>query len=307
MQALVRLAGWGMAASVAMAVAVVIASSSGSQQRWNVVAAGLSRTATAKAVKAEPPGAAQLARLAATENEMRLLIEMVRSLNNDKERVLARLTAIEHNLDDVTGSIRRQAATPPPPPVAATPEPSQAAPQPQAAAPALPAPEQTVPPEAPALAAPPEPAAPAASTEPAVSVASAPVPADAAEPEPARERQPLVGVDVGGASSFDGLRALWKSLTASHAEEFEGMHPVVSARESSKSRAAELRLVVGPIEDDEAARHICARLITSKRHCHPAAFGGGSLALTAPEPPSRPKSVPRRRASPPNRPLFSDR
>jgi hypothetical protein len=138
-----------------------------------------------------------------------------------------------------------------------------------------------------------------------VSVASATDPADAPDPEPSRERQPLVGVDVGGATSFDGLRALWKSLTTSHADEFEGLHPVVSARESGKSRTAELRLVVGPIEDEETAKRICAKLAAGKRHCRPVAFGGGPLALTAPEPPSRPRAVPRRKASPSS--MFSDR
>jgi hypothetical protein len=302
MQSLVRLAGWGMAASVAMVMAVVIALSSGGRQRLSVVAANIAPTT--KAAKAEPPDAAQLARLAATESETRLLTEMVRSLNNDKELLLARLTTVEHNLEDVTGSIRRQAAAPPPPPVATTPEPDPAALQPQAAAPPQPA-AQAVPTE---VAEPPDTSAEGAAPAPAespVSIARATSPAGTPEQEPARERQPLVGMDVGGATSFDGLRALWKSLTTSHADEFEGLHPVVSARESSKTRAAELRLVVGPIEDQETAKRICAKLTAGKRHCQPVLFGGGPLALTAPESPSRPRAVSRRKAS--SNPLFGNR
>jgi hypothetical protein len=301
MQSLLRLAGWGIAASVAIAIAAVISHSSRGQQRLSIVAAAITGTATTKLVKAEPPGAAQMARLAATESETRLLTEMVRSLNNDKDVLLARLSALEHNLEDVTGSIRRQATAPAPPPVATAPEPDPPASQPQAE----PTTPQAAPPEAPAPTAAPEAAAPTPAESPE-SVAGATNPADNPQPEPPRERQPPAAVDVGGATSFDGLRALWKSLTASHAVVFEGMHPVVRARETSKSRAAELRLVVGPIEDHEAASRICARLIASKRPCRPVAFEGGPLALTAPEQPPLSRSAPRRKTAAPRPPVFRD-
>ena len=48
MQSLLRLAGWGMAASVAIAMAAVISHSSRGQQRLSVVAAAVTGTPTTK-------------------------------------------------------------------------------------------------------------------------------------------------------------------------------------------------------------------------------------------------------------------
>ena len=79
--------------------------------------------------------------------------------------------------------------------------------------------------------------------------------------------RPAAGVDVGGAKDFDGLRTLWNAITASHYGLFEGLHPIVAVRENSKSRAAELRLVAGPLTDVEIASRICATLAAAKRYC----------------------------------------
>ncbi len=88
------------------------------------------------------------------------------------------------------------------------------------------------------------------------------------------------GVDVGGATSFDGLRTLWTTMTATHSDLFEGLHPIVTVRENSKSRAADLRLVAGPLTDIESANHICTTLAAAKRYCRLVTFEGEPLALT---------------------------
>jgi hypothetical protein len=62
----------------------------------------------------------------------------------------------------------------------------------------------------------------------------------------------------------------------------------VTVRENSKSRAAELRLIAGPLSDAEPASRICATLAAAKRYCRLVAFEGQPLALNAPEPPRRP-------------------
>ena len=74
-------------------------------------------------------------------------------------------------------------------------------------------------------------------------------------PEPPK---PELGVDVGGAVTFDGLRALWVSTKGNNAALFEGLHPIVAVRENSRTKATELRLIVGPIANVEAATRLCA-------------------------------------------------
>src|SRR5688500_17613109 len=123
MRALFRLAGWGVAAASALLIAVLVAHSTGGQQRLGIALATLTGQAKTQAAKADPAEAARLARLAASETDTRRLTEVVRTLSTDRERLMARLTVLERNLEDVTGSIRRQAAVAPPTAMPAPPSP----------------------------------------------------------------------------------------------------------------------------------------------------------------------------------------
>ena len=113
--------------------------------------------------------------------------------------------------------------------------------------------------------------------------------------------RPAAGVDVGGAKDFDGLRTLWNAITANHYGLFEGLQPIVTVRENSKSRTTELRLVAGPLTDVKIAGRICTTLAAAKRYCRLVAFEGQPLALHGSEPPRRPaaaKARPTVRATP---------
>jgi hypothetical protein len=93
------------------------------------------------------------------------------------------------------------------------------------------------------------------------------------------------GVDLGGAKDFDGLRTLWNTINASYGELFEGLHPIVSVRENTKSRGgADLRLVAGPITDVDNASRICTTLAAAKRYCRLVTFEGQPLALNGAQP-----------------------
>jgi len=281
MQGLLRLAGWGVAATAALLLVVMAANSGSGRERLSAAFAGINGTRDAEAAKAEAAQAAQLARLAANEADTRRLIEIVRSLAGDRERLLTRLSAIERGLEDVTGSIQKQAAAPPPPPPAAAPEPPQkTAAVPPAVAPA-------------------EPAAVPSPPEPPPRVANMP-PAGSNIPDlEAIQGRPAAGVDVGGAKDFDGLRTLWNTLTASHYGLFEGLHPIVAVRENSKLRTAELRLVAGPLTDVDIASRICTTLAAAKRYCRLAPFEGQPLALNDPaRRPAAAKPRPTVRAAP---------
>ena len=287
MQGLLRLASWGVAATAALLFAVIAANSSSGRDRLSVAFADVSGARAAEAAKAEAAQAAQLARLAATEGDTRRLVEMVRSLSGDRERLMARLAMVERNLEDVTGSLKRQAALPPP---AATPPPS-----------APPAGQPNI------TAAPPSatPSEPAAAPPPAAPLNR---PANAGLPDlQVVEARPAAGVDVGGARDFDGLRTLWSIIAATHPDLFDGLHPIVTVREDNRSRAADLRLVAGPLTDVESASRICTTLAAAKRYCRLVTFEGQPLALNAPPPPppqarrpvaTAPKARPAAKAAP---------
>jgi len=282
MQGLLRFAGWGAAATVALLLVVITANSSTGRDRLSVAFGGVNGTREAEAAKAQAAQAAQIARLAANENDTRRLVEIVRSLAGDRERLMARVNVLERSLEDVTGSIQKQAATTPP----AIPQAAPATTQPPAAAAEPPpktaaAPPQTVP------------AAPAPASAPATPPAAPPkqvasLPPASSMPELEAIQPRAAGVDVGGATSFDGLRTLWNTITATHYDLFEDLHPIVAVRENSKSRAADLRLIAGPLTDVETANRICTTLAAAKRYCRLVTFEGQPLALMVPSQNRRP-------------------
>jgi hypothetical protein len=128
-------------------------------------------------------------------------------------------------------------------------------------------------------------------------VASAP-PADDAEPDAvqAAPPQPAVqrtefAVDVGGANSVGGLRALWRGLRKSNTA-LGALHPIIKVRENSTGLGLQLRLAVGPLGDAAAAAKICAALLESQRSCETTVFDGQRLAMKTDEPASSEEAKP---------------
>jgi hypothetical protein len=141
-------------------------------------------------------------------------------------------------------------------------------------------------PEKPASTATDPPAAPEA-------MASVP-PADDGEPDAASATPQVAiqrtdfAVDVGGANSLGGLRALWRSLTKSNSE-LASLHPIVVVKEGSTGLGMQLRLAAGPLSDAAAAAKICAALVESQRACETTVFDGQRLALKDDGPPASAK------------------
>lgn len=283
MRALRRLALWGTSAGVALSVAVLAGSTESGSQRF----AGMSGSAPAVAQKTSM--VVQLAaRSAEAEAETQRLAERVRLLISDREWLVARIGVIERNLEDLTGSIaRRNQPLPPTPDSTVSP-----------AAPEKPSPERSaaLPESVPATSAP---LAPEPDTAPPPRPAAEPVPAGgAAQHENLRAD---IGADIGGAVSFDGLRALWISAKNHNAALLDGLHPIVAVRENNRSKNPELRLIVGPFETPEAAARLCAALSAARRYCQPVAFEGQRLAQAddAPVPvPERKPASPKPAAKP---------
>lgn len=272
MHALRRLATWGASAALALTVAVFAGSSQTGSRR---LAAATSENGNDSPAQKSPVVAQVASRLAESEADTRRLIESVRLLRSDRDRLLARIVTLERNLEDVTGSIKRQAASQPPGVASELPAP--------AASPATPARSEIT--ASTREAAPPSPApAKANPSLPPVTTAEPSPPAEAVPPaagnDGQREAPPKAdfGIDIGGAVSFDGLRALWVSSKSHNAALFEGLHPLVTVRENNRSKTPELRLIVGPIESAEAASRLCATLSAARRYCQPVAFEGQRLA-----------------------------
>ena len=91
-------------------------------------------------------------------------------------------------------------------------------------------------------------------------------------------------VDVGGASSVGGLRAMWLGLVKSNPA-LAKLVPIIVVKENSGGLGLQLRLVAGPLDDAAAAARICAGLAENKRSCEPTLYDGQRLALKAEEEP----------------------
>jgi hypothetical protein len=138
-----------------------------------------------------------------------------------------------------------------------------------------------------------EPAAPATATAaapkpelPKPEVVALATPADEAEsdlsqslPKVAVQRTEF-GVDVGGANSIPGLRALWRGLLKSRSNApLTTLRPIIVIKEGSNGLGMQLRLVAGPFGDAAAAAKICAGMIENERPCATTVYDGQSLTM----------------------------
>jgi hypothetical protein len=135
-----------------------------------------------------------------------------------------------------------------------------------------------VPPAAAPSVSPPAPnaAAPETAKEEDASTSAA---AESAAPEAAVQRTEFA-VDLGGANSVGGLRALWRGLLKSNAE-LSDLRPIIMIKESHTGLGMQLRLAAGPLKDAAAAAKICAALTESERPCETTVFDGQRLAIKA--------------------------
>ena len=140
---------------------------------------------------------------------------------------------------------------------------------------------------------PPDPAAPklveapkpAAQATPQALAAAAPAKDQAAPDAPGAEvpvHRTEFAVDLGGANSVAGLRALWRGIVKSNAELAE-LRPIIVVKESTTGLGMQLRLAAGPLHDAAAAAKICAALMETKRACETTVFDGQHLAMAADE------------------------
>jgi hypothetical protein len=241
------------------------------------------------------------ARAPEIEAETQRLADVVRVLTADRDQLVARVGTLERNLEDITGAIKRQDARQEPR-QELRPDPRQEMRQ-----------EARQDPTAGAVAPPAPPSGPPATATPVRPQPSAPERIANATEETSQVSEATngeFGIDIGGAANFEGLRTLWAATKANNGAQLDGLHPTVAVRENSRAKNAELRLIVGPLADVEAAVRLCAALSGPRRYCQPVAFEGQRLADadTAPEhkpaaaSKPAPKPLPKPAAKPPLKP-----
>jgi len=89
-------------------------------------------------------------------------------------------------------------------------------------------------------------------------------------------------VELGGANSIGGLRALWRGLLKTHSNRavLAELQPIIVLRESNTGLGMQLKLAAGPLHDAAEAARICAALTeSSKRSCETTVFDGQRLAM----------------------------
>jgi hypothetical protein len=235
MQGLWRLVVWGATAVTATLIVVIASRGVTGTQRASVAMSSFAGSSLAGSSAASTrPG--QAARPLDAQVEATRLSEAVQNLTADDDVIKSRLAAIEHNIDDVTGSIGQQIESAR---IAA----ARASPWPIG---------------------PPVPTTTAAIAAVVTPVLPLPI---------------AYGVDIGSSLSIQALRARWAGIRSAHPELFELLSPTVTLKETPRTNRAELRLVVGPLTDIDAAVQICAALAPYRLFCQPTIFAGQHLAL----------------------------
>lgn len=228
------------------------------------------------------PGSTVTAAVAGAD-ETRRLTESVRRLSADRDRLMARLDALERSVD-ATGSLpRTPSALPsrlpdPTPSVTFLPAPITQTPQRDLVAPdaALPAAGSIAPPPTAPTAAGSVAPSPAAATAGSIAAPQAALQSGAGESVVTRTE---FGIDLGAAANIEALRGLWSTAKAQHGVLLEGLRPIVMVKETGGAGGIELRLVAGPLINAAAAARLCAVIAATGRGCQPSPFEGQRLAL----------------------------
>jgi hypothetical protein len=260
---ILRLTSWATAATAALALAALASITPTGSERVNVAIAALTGGDARPATPA-------VARKGELETDRRSLNEALRLLAADRDRLMTRITSLERNLEDITGSIKNQAARAasadtglPIPPIPDIPtlnmeEPSSK----RSDVPAwmsnqpTPASDAGAPASFPAV--------------PAARVAAAP-----AEAQPAASRNEF-GVDIGSGSTLEDVRVLWNAAKSQYGKLIGNLRPIVVRRED-RAGNPDLRLVIGPLANAGAAAKLCATLGAADVMCSTRPYQGERL------------------------------
>ena len=262
-----RLALWTGACGFALTALVASALSTAGQHR---IQEAFSRLAPAPQVVT-----VQVPQPAVPNQELADLKDTLRAMSADREKLNQRIASLERTLDDVTGSIRRIAEKPP--------EPRKLEPVKEAAPPPVIAPPATVVAAAsPAETPPPPVAVPHEAVPlPPVRIASAPEAQQPdAAPAPSGDLKMDVGIDMGGASTPEALRARWAAVKANYGPMLGPLKAMMAMQERSPG-VISYRLVIGPLASPAAANALCQKLIAARALCKATSFNPQAAGLAS--------------------------
>ncbi|CAN5146422.1 hypothetical protein BH10PSE11_BH10PSE11_41190 [soil metagenome] len=318
-----RLASWGVGSVAALIVAILAIRSPSAVNRDQLASAEIAR---------QSQQVQWIAR--ENQNKARELTAAVDTLNSDRDRLYARVTVLEQGLDSVTGALTRPAtaalpATQPPSPVAAVPaqvdlvpsaeadligpvrpaeakfaeakfaeaKPAEAKAEPAPPPPRIAPVATAAPTESPVFAKPSERKAEAAAADPASTVTAAIEPATNETPPQNLVGKTDFGVDLGGANSIEGLRAVWRGALKVHSQQLASLQPVIVVKERHDGLGMQLRLVAGPLSDAAEAAKLCAEfLTTTNRACDTSVYEGQRLSMISEKKPEAPVHRAKRRS-----------
>ncbi|HZP69234.1 MAG TPA: hypothetical protein VFB29_04755 [Pseudolabrys sp.] len=266
---LLWLFGWGVATAIALSALAITSQTETASQRLRSIFA------------AEPSAVAQMPpRLAHLEAESQVLAEQIRALNAERDRLAGRVALLESSIDDMTSTIKRQAAST----AAALAAIKIAPPAPgaPAAGPSAPTNTPTVNAAVPAPSVPPVAAVSAETKADPVTTSSVPLPPGrnppsqtAVEADAPAANSSEFGLDLGGAATLDGVRQRWTTVKANFGPILAGMHPL--AAPDRRQGKPGYRLVVGPLPNSPAAGAICAHFNAAHTACRPSKYEGEQI------------------------------
>lgn len=267
LNSLLWLCGWGGLTAVALTILAITTQTETANERLRRIFAINESSAIARM----PPRVSQL------ESETQLLAAQIRGLIVERDRLVGRIALLESSLDDLTGTVKKQAA-------------AQAA----ATTAALAAKATPPAPAAPTTAAPSNPGGAttgsttgsiAAATPPSkadtVTTQSIPLPqarvaaAPAADADSLPTKQSEFGLDLGGGATIDNVRQRWTTVKAHFGPLLSGMYPL--AVRDPRPASTGYRLVVGPLPNSVAAAGLCAHFAAARTACKAVRFDGEQI------------------------------
>jgi hypothetical protein len=254
------LCGWGGATAIALIAFVITTQTKTASDRLRRIFAINEPTAVAQM----PPRVAQL------EIETQFLTEQMRALAADRDRLAGRITLLESSIDDMTGAIKKQAAATAGAVAAKTAQSALSAPGTLSGTSAVTAGPNSA-----------TNASAAQLETPTSSMAAVPLPPPRVAAAPATEPEtPSIpvefGLDLGGASTVDGVRQRWITVKANFGPFLSGMYPL--AAHEHRAGSTGYRLVVGPLPNSAAATSLCAHFTAARTACRSAKFDGEQIA-----------------------------
>lgn len=297
-----RLASWGVGSVGALIIAILATRSPAAINRDQLASTEIARQSQQVQWIAKE-----------SQNKARELAAAVETLNGDRDRLYTRVTILEQGLDSVTGALARPTAaaaatlpaiqqampTAPTPAVSAEAaligpiKPAETKAEPAPAPPKIAPVATAAPAAAPGPAKPAEQKAEAPPADPAPTVTAAIPPSEpftSEAPSASIVRKTEFGVDLGGAKSIEGLRAVWRGALKVYSQQLASLQPIIVVKERHDGLGMQLRLVAGPLSDAAEAAKLCAGFLTeSNRPCETSVYEGQRLSMISEKQPEAKK------------------